>query len=225
MSTTRWKAPPLSSPGCSEGRAALLSPTRVCPRSPTPARSWCGCAGSTASRYRRPRGRARSSRRSPCPACRRSGSRLKAFSTSNKSRKEHLETLRHEHRTIVLYEAPHKLAETLGDLYDVLGDRDIALGREPHEAARGDRPHNDRRSARKIPRRAASREFVLVIRGAPVEKAAPPARGCTRARGGIPRRGHEAQDAAKRAAAETGQSRNDLYHATLVREKETGTEE
>ena len=52
------------------------------------------------------------------------------LSTSNKSRKEHLETLRHEHRTIVLYEAPHKLAETLGDLYDVLGDRDIALGRE-----------------------------------------------------------------------------------------------
>ena len=51
------------------------------------------------------------------------------LSTSNKSRKEHLETLRHEHRTIVLYEAPHKLAETLGDLYDVLGDRDIALGR------------------------------------------------------------------------------------------------
>ena len=52
------------------------------------------------------------------------------LSTSNKSRREHLETLRHEHRTIVLYEAPHKLVETLGDLLDVLGDRDIALGRE-----------------------------------------------------------------------------------------------
>ena len=33
------------------------------------------------------------------------------------------------------------------------------------------------------------------------------------------------KDAAKRAAAETGQSRNDLYHAALVREKGTGAEE
>ena len=32
------------------------------------------------------------------------------LSTSNKSRKEHLETLRHEHRTIVLYEAPQRSA-------------------------------------------------------------------------------------------------------------------
>ena len=92
------------------------------------------------------------------------------LSTSNKSRKEHLETLRHEHRTIVLYEAPHKLAETLGDLYDVLGDRDIALGREltklheeivrttigaALEKYRAERPRG---------------EFVLVIRGAPAEK-------------------------------------------------------
>ena len=37
--------------------------------------------------------------------------------------------------------------------------------------------------------------------------------------------GMKLKDAAKRAAAETGQSRNDLYHAALVREKETGAEE
>ena len=52
------------------------------------------------------------------------------LSTSNKSRKEHLETLRHEHRTIVLYEAPHKLVNTLRDLYAALGNRKIAIVRE-----------------------------------------------------------------------------------------------
>ncbi len=109
------------------------------------------------------------------------------LSTSNKSRKEHLETLRHEHRTIVLYEAPHKLAETLGDLYDVLGDRDIALGREL------------------TPRLPLEDALALV----------------EEYRAG----GMKLKDAARRAAAETGRSRNDLYHAALVREKESGAEE
>ena len=116
------------------------------------------------------------------------------LSTSNKSRKEHLETLRHEHRTIVLYEAPHKLAETLGDLYDVLGDRDIALGREltklheeivrttigaALEKYRAERPRG---------------EFVLVIRGAPVEKGPRlPLEDALALVEEYPRRGHEAQ--------------------------------
>lgn len=148
------------------------------------------------------------------------------LSTSNKSRKEHLETLRHEHRTIVLYEAPHKLAETLGDLYDVLGDRDIALGREltklheeivrttigaALEKYRAERPRG---------------EFVLVIRGAPVEKGPRlPLEDALALVEEYRAGGMKLKDAAKRAAAETGQSRNDLYHAALVREKETGTEE
>ena len=148
------------------------------------------------------------------------------LSTSNKSRKEHLETLRHEHRTIVLYEAPHKLAETLGDLYDVLGDRDIALGREltklheeivrttigaALEKYRAERPRG---------------EFVLVIRGAPVEKGPRlPLEDALALVEEYRAGGMKLKDAAKRAAAETGQSRNDLYHAALVREKETGAEE
>ena len=148
------------------------------------------------------------------------------LSTSNKSRKEHLETLRHEHRTIVLYEAPHKLVETLGDLYDVLGDRDIALGREltklheeivrttigaALEKYRAERPRG---------------EFVLVIRGAPVEKGPRlPLEDALTLVEEYRAGGMKLKDAAKRAAAETGQSRNDLYHAALVREKETDAEE
>lgn len=52
------------------------------------------------------------------------------LSVSKKSRREHLEELVDEKRTMVFYEAPHKLINTLNDLYSYLGDREIALVRE-----------------------------------------------------------------------------------------------
>ena len=52
------------------------------------------------------------------------------LSVSKKSRREHLEELVCERRTMVFYEAPHKLIYTLNDLYSYLGDREIALVRE-----------------------------------------------------------------------------------------------
>lgn len=47
-----------------------------------------------------------------------------------KGRKERLEALLNEERTIIFYEAPHKLIRTLEDLYKTFGDRRIALCRE-----------------------------------------------------------------------------------------------
>ncbi len=52
------------------------------------------------------------------------------LSTNNKSRRQHLESLRAETRTMVFYEAPHKLAATLEDMLTYLGDRPVALCRE-----------------------------------------------------------------------------------------------
>ncbi len=52
------------------------------------------------------------------------------LSTNRKNRTEHLEELRQERRTMVFYEAPHKLRRTLSDLFETLGDREIALCRE-----------------------------------------------------------------------------------------------
>ncbi len=48
----------------------------------------------------------------------------------NRLRKERLAEIKEETRTIVFYEAPHHLRETLKDLYDALGDRRISLCRE-----------------------------------------------------------------------------------------------
>lgn len=50
--------------------------------------------------------------------------------TDKKGRKNRLENLLNEERTIIFYEAPHKLLRTLEDLYNFFGDRNIALCRE-----------------------------------------------------------------------------------------------
>ncbi|MCX7884058.1 MAG: 16S rRNA (cytidine(1402)-2'-O)-methyltransferase [Caloramator sp.] len=50
--------------------------------------------------------------------------------TDKKGRRERLLNLLDEERTIIFYEAPHKLIRTLEDLYSNFGDRRIALCRE-----------------------------------------------------------------------------------------------
>lgn len=56
---------------------------------------------------------------------------FEGFLTVNKrGRTEHLKTLCDEQRTMIFYEAPHKLMSTLKDMLTVWGDRRIALCRE-----------------------------------------------------------------------------------------------
>ena len=52
------------------------------------------------------------------------------LSTNAKERKEKLEEIKYEPRTMIFYEAPHKLKETLKVMQDVLGDRKVVLARE-----------------------------------------------------------------------------------------------
>lgn len=52
------------------------------------------------------------------------------LSVNKKSRREHLEQIVHEKRTMIFYEAPHKLKNTLADMLKTLGERDIVIVRE-----------------------------------------------------------------------------------------------
>lgn len=52
------------------------------------------------------------------------------LSVTKKQRFEHLESLRDEKRTMIFYEAPHKLISTLKDMLEYFGDRKISLCRE-----------------------------------------------------------------------------------------------
>lgn len=50
--------------------------------------------------------------------------------TNSTKRREHLQSLQNDTRTLTFYEAPHRLISTLEELYQVLGDRRISLCRE-----------------------------------------------------------------------------------------------
>ncbi len=52
------------------------------------------------------------------------------LSTAKKQRFEHLNSVKSMTQTLIFYESPHKLRDTLADMYDVLGDRRISICRE-----------------------------------------------------------------------------------------------
>ena len=88
------------------------------------------------------------------------------LSTAKSERREHLESLKSETRTIILYEAPHKLKATLADLLAVLGNRKISLCREltkiNEEIFRTDIEVAVKHYGENAPRG----EYVLIIEGA-----------------------------------------------------------
>ena len=49
---------------------------------------------------------------------------------NKKLRKEKMEEIKNAEKTIIIYEAPHKMKNTLGDLKDILKDRKVVLARE-----------------------------------------------------------------------------------------------
>lgn len=52
------------------------------------------------------------------------------LSLNKKLRKEKLEEIRNENKTVILYEAPHKILNTLNDLKEILGNRKVVIARE-----------------------------------------------------------------------------------------------
>ena len=94
------------------------------------------------------------------------------LSTAKKSRKEHLESLIGETRTMIFYEAPHKLVSTLEDLADTFGnERRISLCRELTKLHEEVVRTTLGEAIEKYTENAPKGEFVLVVEGAaPVEK-------------------------------------------------------
>ena len=136
---------------------------------------------------------------------------------NKKNRRAHLESLRGEERTMIFYEAPHKLTATLDDLAEAFGgERRIALCREltklHEEIFRTTLAGAAARYGAESPRG----EFVLVVEGAP----APEEAGATLDDGlarvaELREGGASLKDAARQAAKELDLSRNELYAAAL----------
>ena len=139
------------------------------------------------------------------------------LSVNKRSRREHLEALRLEQRTMVFYEAPHKLPATLRDMALVLGERRIALVREltkiHEEVIRTTLPEAAERFSQEAPRG----EFVLVIEGAaPVQEPQVTLEEAAALAREYAAQGTAASEAAWRAAAETGHKKGDIYRLLTV---------
>ena len=87
------------------------------------------------------------------------------LSQKKAKRRRQLEALKHEKRTIVLYESPHRLLKALGDILDMLGDRDIAIVRELTKVFEETLRLKVSRAIQHFMAHAPRGEFVLMIRG------------------------------------------------------------
>ena len=141
------------------------------------------------------------------------------LSTANKSRREHLDELKTERRTMIFYEAPHKLKRTLDDMLEAFGDRRISLSREMtkihEETLRTTLSGAVAYYAEKPPRG----EFVLVIEGCAKAAAQEISQddAIVRVRE-LQAGGATLRDAVKQVAERTGLAKNVLYNMALTEE-------
>jgi 16S rRNA (cytidine1402-2'-O)-methyltransferase len=134
------------------------------------------------------------------------------LSMSKKSRFEHLQSIVSETRTMVFYEAPHKLRATLRDLYNTLGERRISVVREITKIHEEVIRTTLSEAAKLYSSGNAKGEFVLVIEGA--TPAPPPEMTVEQAvsiASGYLEDGMSVSEAAKAAAADTGVKKSDIY--------------
>ncbi len=89
---------------------------------------------------------------------------------NKKVRKDRLSQLKGEIRTIIFYEAPHKLIYTLKDLYETLGDRKIVLARELTKKFEEYLRLSLKEALDFYTEKAPKGEFVLMIEGASEEE-------------------------------------------------------
>lgn len=136
------------------------------------------------------------------------------LSVNKPSRRAHLEELKTEKRTMVFYEAPHKLAATLADMYAAFGDREIALVKELtkiHETVERTTLCAAAQKYAEIPPKG---EFVLVLAGAreeaPTEYTLENAVDFAREKLA---EGLSKNEAAKAAAKQCGFKKSDIYKA------------
>ena len=140
---------------------------------------------------------------------------------NKKNRRAHLEQLR-EQRTMLFYEAPHKLTATLRDLRDTFGpERRISLCRELTKLHEEVRRTTLGEAAAWYEENPPKGEFVLVVEGG-----CPPAEDSATLEDGLARllalqgQGCSLKDAARQAAAELGLPRKALYDRAVSSKKD-----
>lgn len=135
---------------------------------------------------------------------------------NKRARKERLEMLKKEQRTMVFYEAPHKLRHTLKDFYTVFGERRIALARELTKVFEEVLRIELSEAISLYNENTARGEFVLIVEGKKEEEKIE--------EDGLPindivemyvQQGIDKKEAMKKAAKEKGISKREVYNELL----------
>ena len=140
---------------------------------------------------------------------------------NKKSRREHLEQVAKESRTMVFYEAPHKLPNTLQDMLAAWGDRRIAIVRELTKVHEEVIRTTLSEAAARYAEGGARGEIVLVVEGAAPETSDSytPEQAIALAQTYM-EEGSSPSDAAKQAARITGVKKGTIYRGLIEGEKE-----
>ena len=144
------------------------------------------------------------------------------LSMSKKSRREHLESLLGEKRTMIFYEAPHKLLATLEDMASVFGnERGISLCRELTKLHEEVYRTTLGQAIEHYSQNPPKGEFVLVVAGAPEEeKEIPTATDAAARVKELISQGLSKKDAIKQTAKELDMPKNAVYSVALEIEEE-----
>ncbi len=140
------------------------------------------------------------------------------LSTAKKSRREHLASLAQESRTMIFYEAPHKLLATLEDMQEVFGkERPISLCRELTKLHEEVVRTTLGGAIEKYRENAPKGEFVLVVAGAPLQpKEEATAEDAAAMLRRLMAEGLSRKDAVKETAKALSLPKNVVYDAALA---------
>lgn len=138
------------------------------------------------------------------------------LSTTKKQRLEHLSSLVNETRTMIFYEAPHKLIYTLRDMLEFFGDRKISICRELTKIHEEVIRTTLTGAIEKYEAVSPKGEFVLVIEGKRKENESPDTIQDALAQvNELISKGIRAADACKQIAKITSFSKSELYSKIL----------
>ena len=138
------------------------------------------------------------------------------LSANKKERRERLQELSGEERTVVFHEAPHKLKATLADMAEILGNRRIALCRELTKLHEDTMRTTLSEAVQYYQENEPRGEYVLVVAGR--EKAEQTELTLEQGVALVLKKraeGMKMKDAVRQVADDTGLNRNELYQAAL----------
>ena len=142
-----------------------------------------------------------------------------------KEKREIFEDLKKESRTIILYEAPHHLKRTLGELSDALGNRKMTLCRELTKKFEEVFPTTINEACAIFESKEPKGEYVLVIEGKSLDDFKQERRQAWQEISIeehmqiYESKGVEHKEAMKRVAKDRGISKSDVYKSIIKNEK------